>query len=235
MNCIIIDDDKLSCKVISELVRRSSFLTLVGEYNSAVDARNDLMERSDIDLIFLDIEMPMMDGFDFIGSLESPPAIIMITGNDAMAVKAYDFDVIDYLIKPVAYSRFCKAIDKVIRYKGKTIGDNLGKQEIFIKKGSSLVKIKLEDIIIVEALENYVVLHTDSEKYTIHFTMKAIDQQLPSYLFIRVHRSYIVNKRRINMIRDNALEISSYNDANNIPIGKSYRDALLKEINVMLR
>ena len=235
MNCIIIDDDRLSCKVIAELVRRSSFLTLVGEYNSAVKARNDLMERSDIDLIFLDIEMPLMDGFDFIGSLESPPAIIMITCNESMAVKAYDFDVIDYLIKPVAYSRFCKAIDKVIRYKGKAFGDNLGKQEIFIKKGSSLVKIKLEDIILVEALENYVVLHTATEKYTIHFTMKAIDQQLPSYLFIRVHRSYIVNKSCINMIRDNALEISGYKDVNNIPIGKSYRDALLKEINVMLR
>ena len=235
MNCIIIDDDKLSCRVISELVRRSSFLTLVGEYNSAVKARNDLMKRSNIDLIFLDIEMPMMDGFDFIGSLESPPAIIMITGNESMAVKAYDFDVIDYLIKPVSYSRFCKALDKVIRYKGKTIGDNLGKQEIFIKKGSSLVKIKLEDIVLVEALENYVVLHTDVEKYTIHFTMKAIDQQLPSYLFIRVHRSYIVNKRRINMIRDNTLEISSYDDLSSVPIGKSYRDTLLKEINVMLR
>lgn len=235
MNCIIIDDDKLSCKVISELVRRSSFLTLVGEYHSAVEARNDLMERTDIDLIFLDIEMPMMDGFDFIGSLESPPSIIMITGNELLAVKAYEFDVIDYLVKPVSYSRFCKALDKVIRNSGKTIGENLGKQEIFIKKGSSLVKIKLKDIILVEALENYVVLHTDIEKYTIHFTMKSIDQQLPSYLFIRVHRSYIVNKSRINLIRDNALEINGYSDLNNIPIGKSYREALLKEINVMLR
>lgn len=235
MNCIIVDDDKLSCKVLAEMVRRSSFLTLIGDYNGAVEARNFLMKRSDIDLVFLDIEMPQMDGFDFIGSLESPPSIIMVTGNENFAVKAYDFDVIDYLIKPVAYSRFCKALDKVIKYQGKAISESLGNQEMFIKKGSSLVKIRLDDIILIEALENYVVLHTDSEKYTIHFTMKAIVQQLPSSLFIRVHRSYIVNKGRINMIRDNALEIFNYNELGNVPIGKSYRDALLKEINVMLR
>lgn len=235
MNCIIVDDDKLSCKVIAELVRKSSFLNLVGEYYDAVDARNELVKRPDIDLIFLDIQMPHMDGFDFIGSLERPPSIIMVTGNESLAVKAYDFDVIDYLIKPVGFSRFCKAVDKVIRYQDKSIGDNLGKQEIFIKKGSTLVKIKLDDIILVEALENYVVLHTDTEKYTIHFTMKAIEQQLPSFLFVRVHRSYIVNKSRINTIRDNGLEINGYSEVNTIPIGKSYRDSLLKEINVMLR
>ena len=235
MNCIIVDDDKLSCKVLGELVRKSSFLNLAGVYNSAVDARNDLMRRSDVDLIFLDIQMPMMDGFDFIGSLESPPSIIMVTGNENYAVKAYDFDVIDYLIKPVSYSRFCKAIDKVIKYQGSSLGESIEKQEIFIKKGSTLVKIRLSDIILVEALENYVVLHTDKDKFTIHFTMKAIEQQLPSFLFIRVHRSYIVNKSRINMIRDNTLEVNGLSDSTSVPIGKSYRDALLKEINVMLR
>jgi len=179
--------------------------------------------------------MPEMDGFDFIGSLEKPPLIVMITNNEKLALKAYDFDVIDYLVKPVNYARFCKAVDKASRYLNKNIGENIGKQEIFIKKGSTLVKIKLNDIILVEALENYVVLHTGREKFTIHFTMKAIEQQLPSFVFVRVHRSYIVNKSMINMIRDNTLEISNYNDVKSIPIGKSYRDFLLKEINVMLR
>jgi len=235
MNCIVIDDDKLSCKVLSELVKRSSFLNLSGVYDSALDARSDMMKRSDIDLIFLDIQMPEMDGFDFIGSLEKPPSIIMVTSSENFAVKAYEFDVVDYLIKPVNFSRFCKAVEKVIRYQDKSFSDNIGQQEIFIKKGSSLVKIRLNDIVFIEALENYVVLHTDSEKYTIHFTMKAIEQQLPSFLFLRVHRSYIVNKSRINLIRDNSLEISEYKDKESIPIGKSYRDFLLKEINVMMR
>jgi DNA-binding LytR/AlgR family response regulator len=235
MNCIIVDDDKLSCKVLSELVRRSSFLNLSGIFDNAIDARNDLMERSDIDLIFLDIYMPEMDGFDFIGSLENPPSIIMVTTNEKLAIKAYDLDVIDYLLKPVSYARFCKAVDKVVRYQNKNISENMGQQEIFIKKGSTLVKLKLNDIVFVEALENYVVVNSDTEKYTIHFTMKAIDQQLPSLLFIRVHRSYIVNKSRISTIRDNSLEISGQEEKITVPIGKSFRDNLLKEINVMMR
>ncbi|MFO7852753.1 MAG: LytR/AlgR family response regulator transcription factor [Bacteroidota bacterium] len=235
MNCIIVDDDKLSRKVLTEHVKRSSFLTLVGDYDNAIDARNLLAEKSDIDLIFLDIQMPEMDGFELINSLENPPAIIMVTVNEKMAVKAYDLDVIDYLVKPVTYSRFCKAVDKVIRYQNKSARENIGQQEVFIKKASSLVKLKLIDIIVVEALENYVVVHTDKEKYTIHFTMKAIEQQLPSLIFIRVHRSYIVNKSRIVMIKDNSIDIKGDVDVKNIPIGKSYRESLLKEINVMMR
>lgn len=235
MNCIIVDDDKLSRKVLSEHVKKSSFLNLTGVFDNAIEARNLLAEKKDIDLIFLDIQMPDMDGFELIDSLENPPAIIMVTINEEMAVKAYDLDVIDYLVKPVSYSRFCKAVDKVIRYQNKNARDNVGQQEVFIKKGSTLVKLKLIDIVIVEALENYVVVHTDKERYTIHFTMKAIEQQLPSLIFIRVHRSYIVNKSRIVMIKDNSVDISSELEEKNIPIGKSYRESLLKEINVMMR
>lgn len=235
MNCIIVDDDNLSRKVLGEHVKRSSFLTLTGVFDNAIEARNKLAETSDIDLIFLDIQMPEMDGFELIDSLENPPAVIMVTVNEELAVKAYDFDVIDYLVKPVSYSRFCKAVDKVVRYQNKNARENIGQNEVFIKKGSSLVKLKLVDIIVVEALENYVVVHTDKEKYTIHFTMKAIEQQLPSLIFIRVHRSFIVNKNRIVMIKDNSVDISGDLDVKNIPIGKSYRENLLKEINVMMR
>jgi len=235
MNCIIVDDDKLSRKVLAEHVKRSSFLTLTGVFDNAIEARNKLTEASDTDLIFLDIQMPEMDGFELIDSLENPPAVIMVTVNEELAVKAYDFDVIDYLVKPVSYSRFCKAVDKVVRYQNKNARENIGQNEVFIKKGSSLVKLKLVDIIVVEALENYVVVHTDKEKYTIHFTMKAIEQQLPSLIFIRVHRSFIVNKNRIVMIKDNSVDISGDLDVKNIPIGKSYRENLLKEINVMMR
>lgn len=235
MNCIIVDDDSLFRKVLSEHVRRSSFLKLVETFDNAIDARNMLTGNEDIDLIFLDIQMPDMDGFELIRSLERPPAVIMVTTDDKLAVKAYDLDVIDYLVKPVDYSRFCKAVDKVIRYQSINRSENIGQQEVFIKKGSTLVKLKLIDIVVVEALENYVVVHTDKEKYTIHFTMKAIEQQLPSVIFLRVHRSYIVNKSRINKIRDNSVEISGDLDINIIPIGKSYREKLLKEINVMIR
>jgi two-component SAPR family response regulator len=116
MNCIIVDDDKLSCKIIEGYVSKFTSLNMIGSFNDAVTARNVLTEGHDIDLIFLDIEMPEMNGFDFIGSLHSPPNIILISSAEEYAVKAFDFNVVDYLLKPVTYGRFCKAIDKTFRY-----------------------------------------------------------------------------------------------------------------------
>jgi DNA-binding LytR/AlgR family response regulator len=116
----------------------------------------------------------------------------------------------------------------------KEIGTS-GDEEIFIKKGSSLVKLKLKDIVFVEALENYVTLNTNTDKYTIHFTMKAIENQLPSGVFIRVHRSFIINKSMIQAIKENSLDISIGHTVKNIPVGKSFKDSLLNDINVMAR
>jgi DNA-binding LytR/AlgR family response regulator len=235
MNCIIVDDDKLSSKIIEGYVSKFTSLNLIGSYNDAVAARNILTERHDIDLIILDIEMPEMNGFDFIGSLDSPPNIIIISAAVEYAFKAFDFNVVDYLLKPVTYGRFCKAIDKTIRYFTRKEGSNTGDEEIFIKKGSSLVKLKLREIIYIEALENYVTLNTNDDKFTIHFTMKAIESQLPSGVFIRVHRSYIINKSMIQTIKENSLDLNVGGTLRSIPVGKSFRDSLLNDINVMAR
>jgi DNA-binding LytR/AlgR family response regulator len=235
MNCIIVDDDKLSCKVLEGYVGKSSSLNLMGTFSDSVSARNELSKRKDIDLIFLDIKMPEMDGFDFISSLEFPPNIIIVSSAEEFALKAFDFNVVDYLLKPVVYSRFCKAIDKTIRYFTRKESANSEDQEIFIKKGSSLVKLKLKDIIFVEALENYVTVNTRDEKYTIHFTMKAIENQLPSSLFTRVHRSFIINKSMIQAIKENTLDLIVGATVKTIPVGKSFRDTLLNDINVMAR
>src|SRR5512138_2099722 len=159
MNCIIVDDDKLSCKLLESYVGKSGSLNLVGIFSDSVSARNELSKRKDIDLIFLDVEMPEIDGFEFIGSLEYPPNIIIISANEEYALKDFDFNVVDYLLKPIAYARFCKAIDKTLRYFSRKETVNTGDQEIFIKKGSALVKLKLKDIIYVEALENYVTVN----------------------------------------------------------------------------
>lgn len=235
MNCIIVDDDKLTCKILEGYVNKYSSLNLVGSFNDSIEARNILTRRRDIDLIFLDIEMPEMNGFDFIGSLESPPNIIIISSAESYALKAFDFNVVDYLLKPITYARFCKAIDKTSRYFTRKDTPVSGNEEIFIKNGSSLVKLKLRDIIYVEALENYVTLNTTDDKYTIHFTMKAIESQLPSGVFIRVHRSFIVNKTMIQSIRENTLDLNVGGTLKSIPVGKSFRDSLLNEINVMAR
>jgi DNA-binding LytR/AlgR family response regulator len=235
MNCIIVDDDKISCKIIEGYVSKFTALNMIGSFNDAVAARNILTARHDIDLIFLDIEMPEMNGFDFIGSLDSPPNIILISSAEEYALKAFDFNVVDYLLKPVSYSRFCKAIDKTFRYFTRKDLSNAGDEEIFIKKGSTLVKLKLRDIIYIEALENYVTLNTNDDKFTIHFTMKAIEHQLPSGVFIRVHRSFIINKSMIQAIKENSLDLNVGGSLKCIPVGKSFRDSLLNDINVMAR
>ena len=235
MNCIIVDDDKMSCKILEGYVKKSTSLNLIGIYNDSVAARNILTERQDIDLVLLDIQMPEMDGFDFIGSLDYPPNIIIISSAEEYAVQAFDFNVVDYILKPVSYGRFCKAIDKTIRYFSHKEAANTGDEEIFIKKSSSLVKLKLKDIIYIEALENYVTLTTGDDRFTIHFTMKAIENQLPSGIFIRVHRSYIINKSMIQAIKENSLDLMVGDTMKSIPVGKSFRDALLNDINVMAR
>ena len=235
MNCIIVDDDQMSCKILEGFVSKSSALNLLGTFSDSVEARNILTQRKDIDLVILDIQMPELNGFDFIGSLDNPPNIIIVSSAEEYALKAFDFNVVDYLLKPVSYGRFLKAIDKTVRYFSRKESNSTVDEEIFLKKGSSLVKLKLGDIIFIEALENYVTLNTNNDKFTIHFTMKAIESQLPSSVFIRVHRSYIINKSMIQTIKENSLDLNVGGTLRNIPVGKSFRDSLLNDINVMAR
>jgi DNA-binding LytR/AlgR family response regulator len=234
MNCIIVAD-KISSKLLNEFVGKSSNINLVGTFDDSVSVREQLSKRKDIDLVFLDTDISEMDIFNFISTLEYQPNIIIVSSGDQNALKAFELNVVDYLLKPLIYSRFCKAIDKAIRYYSHKEVSNNDDNEIFIKKGSSLVKLKLKDIIYIEALENYVTLNTNSEKYTIHFTMKAIENQLPSGIFIRVHRSFIVSKSMIRTINENSLDLIVGNKTKNIPFGNSFRDQLLTSINVMTR
>ena len=235
MNCIIIDDDKLSCRVIEEFVVKTENLELLQTFTNAVDAINYLRNNSEIDLIFLDIEMPEMSGIDFMDSLSnSAPQIIIISSKDKYALSAYEYDVTDYLLKPVQYSRFYKSINKALNRYSKGKLDSKG-DEIFIKHNSSLVRLKYNDVLWVEALENYVIVNTFHDKYTIHFTMKAIEQKLPANKFTRVHRSFIVNTSSINIIEDNAILIRTHDGTKSIPIGKSYKDNLMNDINLIIK
>lgn len=235
MNCIVIDDDKLSRVVIEEYVGKSDGLSLTGSYSNAIDAINEIKENNNVDLIFLDIEMPQMTGIDFLNTLEYPIQVIIISSKEKYALDAFDYDVTDYLLKPITYSRFFKAIDKALSRYNKEKLNSESTEEIFIKKGSSLVRIKFDEILWIEALENYVILNKISEKLTIHFTMKAIEKKLPSKKFTRIHRSFIVNTSKISVIQDNSVEIRLQGDSMTIPIGKSYKDKLMKDINLMVK
>jgi DNA-binding LytR/AlgR family response regulator len=233
MNCIIIDDDEMSRRVVEEFISRTDFLSLTNSFANAVEAINYLKQGDDVHLIFLDIEMPEMSGIDFLNTQSNQPQVIIISSKEKYAIQAFDYSVTDYLLKPITYARFFKAASKSyeIFNKGRSYADV--DKEIFIKKNSSLVRIKYNDILWVEALENYVVINTTTEKFTIHFTMKSIENQLPTAKFKRVHRSFIVNVSRITSIEDNSVMIKMNDSRKVIPIGKSYRDKLLSEINLM--
>lgn len=233
MNCIIIDDDDLSRRVIEEFVKRTEYLTLTQSFSGPVEAINYLKQGNEIDLIFLDIEMPEMSGIEFLTTLARPPQIIIVSSKEKYALEAFEYSVTDYLLKPVTYARFFKAVNKAFDVFANTRHDIDAEKEIFIKKNSSLVRLKYNDILWVEALENYVVINATTDKFTIHFTMKAIESQLPANRFKRVHRSFIVNISRIASIEDNSIIIKLADGKKVIPIGKSYRDKLLKEINLM--
>ena len=233
MNCIIIDDDEMSRRVVEEFISRTDFLNLTNSFTNAVEAINYLKQGDEVQLIFLDVEMPEMTGIEFLNSLNHTPQIIIISSKEKYAIQAFDYSVTDYLLKPITYARFFKAASKAyeIFNKGRSLADT--DKEIFIKKNSSLVRIKYNDILWVEALENYVVINTTTDKFTIHFTMKPIENQLPMVKFKRVHRSFIVNVSRITSIEDNSVVIKMTDSKKVIPIGKSYRDKLLNEINLM--
>ena len=237
MNCIIIDDDKLSTKIIAEFVEKTDGLNLIGTYESAVDGINYLNGKNaeTIDLLFLDIEMPEMTGIDVLKTLEVLPQVIIYSSQEKYALESYEYNVTDYLLKPVTYPRFLKAINKVKENNEKGEDVTKSTSEIFIKNNSSLVRVKYEDILWIEALENYVVVNTFKDKYTIHFTMKAISDKMPSDKFVRVHRSFIVNLSKIKVIEDNSVVIKTESGSKVIPIGKSYKDQLMNDINLITK
>jgi DNA-binding LytR/AlgR family response regulator len=236
MNCIIIDDDPLSRKIIEGFIDKTDVLNLVGSFESPLSAFNIFESEDNIDLIFLDIEMPEMSGLEFINTLDAPPMIIIVSGQEKYALEAYEYDVVDYLLKPLALPRFYKSVNKAQNRLQERESISRYPEEIFIKKkNSTLVRLKYDDILWVEALENYVTVNTFKEKFTIHFTMKAIENKLPMVKFKRVHRSYIVNIHRIEYIEDNNVIIKVDNGTKVIPIGKSYRDNLMDDLNLISR
>ena len=236
MNCIIIDDDNVSRLLIEKYVAKTESLELVGSFNNAINAINLLQASdNDVDLIFLDIEMPEMTGVELLKSVDELPQVIVISAKEKYALEAIEYDITDYLLKPVAYARFFKAVEKAMkRYKIVSTEDET--DGVFIKNNSSsLVRLKYEEILWIEALENYVVINTFDNKYTIHFTMKAIVNKLPAKHFIRIHRSYIVNISKIESIEDNSINIKTKEGIKMIPIAKSYRESLMKNINIMTK
>ncbi|MBL4652883.1 MAG: response regulator transcription factor [Flavobacteriales bacterium] len=227
LNCVIVDDDMFCRKIILDYVTQTEELNLIGEYESPVKAMN-ILNKQDVDLVFLDIEMPQISGMELIKNLKKKPSIILITSHEEFAIEAYENDVIDYIVKPVSFARFYKAVNKVIELNG-TPGSMVTNGDFYVKSDGSLIKINPKEIHWIEALENYMIFHLGQNKYTVHITMKAIEEKLPSKDFIRVHRSFIVRKDKIEAITGEGITIKN----NHIPVGRTYKKELINNINLL--
>lgn len=207
MNSLIIDDDPLTREFISQYIRRTDFVKLVAVCQNSLEAINFIEENDNIDLLFLDIEMPEMSGLELLKVLKYPIPTILITSQKEYALESYDYGVVDYIVKPVDYVRFVKAIRKVQEQHWRTERLKDSVEYVFVKINSNLVKIFMKDILYIEALADYVLIHTKDHQHIFLSTMKALVQRLPSY-FVRIHRSYIVNCRNIDYIEDTAVVIN---------------------------
>ena len=229
MRCIIIDDDPVSRRILLEYVNQTDFMVSAGEFESAIEALNFLKRESDIDLVFLDVMLPNMDGFELLDTLETPPQVIMISASESHAVRAFDFGATDYLLKPISYARFFKGVSKAMKWMHPTGAEG----ELFLKKNSSLVRVPYSTILWVESMENYVKIITDTEKFTLHFTLKTTEGHMPPSMFRRIHRSDIVNVTRIQRIEDSAVVMELDGKPVSLPIGKSYRDGLMSALRLI--
>lgn len=232
MNCIIVDDNKMARTAIKQLISQVDFLNLVKECSSPIDAFNYLKTEK-VDLIFLDIEMPEMTGLELIKNLATRPIIILITAKKDYAVEAFELNVADYIIKPVTLSRFMVAVSKakeLFDSKDQKVELNEKEREyIFVRSESVLIKIKIKDILYIQAMGDYVNIFTTEKRFTVHITLKGIEEKLPKDLFYRLHRSYLIAINHIDNVEENTAYIGSHP----IPIGEQFKKELLKKINLI--
>jgi len=231
---LIIDDDKLSCKILEGFIEKTEGISLANTYYSPVGALNE-QDWGAVDLVFLDIEMPDMTGLDFLQTVDNSPQIIIVSSNEKYAIDAFDFSVTDFLLKPLNYARFYKGVQKALNLHQPEHGDPVAietilEEGVFVKKNNSLFQITYEEIIWIEALENYSAIFTAEDKFIVHSNLKAVEAKLPEQYFKRVHRSNIVNVKHIKSIEDKFVSMALKNRTHRIPVGKSYRDKLLNNI-----
>ncbi len=233
MKCIIVDDEPLAREGMKLNIGELSNLTLVGEFEDAATA-NTFLQKNNVDIMFLDIEMPGVSGLDFLRSLENPPMVILTTAYPQYAVEAYELDVVDYLVKPIKLDRFIKAVAKAEEYiklsKSTSVFEAIEDDFIFIKSERKYVKIKFDELLFIEGLKDYVIIHATHGKYMTAMNVKTIHNKLPEDIFFRVSKSYIINVNHIDDIDGNYVNIRE----NRIPIGRSYRDVFLEFVNKRL-
>lgn len=232
LNCVTIDDEPLAREGISNYIREIDFLRMVGSGSNPVELIQ-LLDSQAVDLVFLDIQMPIMNGIDYLKMAQNPPMIIITTAYPSYALEGFQLDVMDYLLKPITFNRFFKAVNKAKNYAQLQLASatetNSGTETedyFFIKCENKYEKIFFVDILYIQAMQNYVIIHTSKGKYLTLLYLKNVEQYLEGQPFMRVHKSYIVAIPKIEAIDNNELLIEDHR----IPISRNFKDRVLKQI-----
>ena len=228
MKCISIDDNPVALTALHQLIEQVDFLELEGEYTEALKALK-VIQKGKIDLVFLDIEMPNINGLELIDSLDDPPLIIMVSSKKEYAIDAFEKHVVDYLLKPVGLARFLSAVNFAQKIYESRKRKQLTKKTLFVKANGKWNKVLIDDILYLQAMGDYVRIFTVNEKYMVNKTMKTLMESLVADKFFRVHRSYIVNIDHIENIEHNSILIGSHV----IPISERYKTNFMKQLNLL--
>ncbi|WP_320053915.1 LytTR family DNA-binding domain-containing protein [uncultured Acetobacteroides sp.] len=233
--CLIVDDEPLAQRVVEKYIEQMPMLTLAGKCSCAIDAV-PYLNGGGVDLVFLDINMPTLTGVDFLRSLRNPPLVIITTAYPEYAIEGFELDVVDYLLKPIPFERFFKAVNKAldrlrlgaapVALAAMPVPEPLSATEnavLAVKADKRIYKIPHSTILFIEGLGDYVTIHTVKGKITSHDTMKRLEAELCRPDFLRIHKSYIIAAGRVEYIEGNAVKVGE----ELIPIGKSYRDEVL--------
>ncbi len=229
MNCMVVDDDELTRVVIEKYVHGAGFLNLVASCPTPSEAAVIAREKKP-DLIFLDVEMPEMNGFDFMRQFgDNMPAVILITAHKKYAADAFDFSVIDFLVKPISPERFRKAVEKSRKLYEFDRLNKVQADTLYVKTATQLIKIDPREILFIKSLGDYVIIHTPKEKLTTHSTMKGMAMKLSGKDFLRVHHSYIVRLDKISQFENNAIRTGDYL----LPVSRSNKKELLNRLKTL--
>lgn len=228
MTSIIIDDDPLSIQVLELLIKKYKNLELLKSFTDPLQAL-DFLQNHSVDVVFIDIEMPGINGMELIRSLTEPPAFICTTAHTNHAHKAFDYNVVDYLVKPVTFERLLQAIDKVKKSRNVNQTTSVHEDSIFVKANNQAIRLLLSDILFFEADDDYVKIEALSGKYYLSTTMKELEENLSGKGFARIHRSYMIPLNKVERIINNTVIIKTHK----LPISNTYKSSLLSKINLI--
>ncbi len=223
VKCIIVEDERLAQQVVEAYIERTTQFELLAVCSNALEAK-EALNRQHVDLIFLDIQLPGMTGLNFLRTLEKPPLVILTTAYPDYALESYEFNVIDYLLKPFSYERFLKAVNKIVEGNLLTKKAAITNDHIYIKSSGKFIKVNFADIIYIEGMKDYMKICTPISNIVTLQTMNEMERSLPSAQFIRVHKSYIVSLQYIKSIYGNNIETSRLT----IPIGVNYKGKVMQ-------